>query len=435
MRAWAVVLIVLAVSGWAASSWLYFCYGTLSVRYSELCRNYDELSKSYIGLENRYESLESEHELLNTRYKSLQEDYNNLSHRYSSLELKYSILQSNYNDLNSRHQRLEADYKSLWKDYIELNRSYRILAEEYEVLNVEYQTLRSDYTALASKYRSLSESYITLQQSYATLQLQYEELSVEFKEVSSAYRAVSSELETWRVLHIGTTLETYYDYVRANVFSILGLIPVAEERWYKFPSYYKLSVQFAAQMAAHDVGNCYWPNLKCESEYYEYTGEYSYKTASSILRYALNLANVNVRDSATVKIDKILRFISSIVHYEHRLIDHMWFPTETLTFRSGDCTSFSILASALFEMAGIKSAIGFFENANGDGHAMVLVRLESLDGYSYYYYSDLTGLGLTAGKWIIIEPQFRSLSEQEESQDSWIPQWKLIAAAEVPYGP
>jgi hypothetical protein len=129
-----------------------------------------------------------------------------------------------------------------------------------------------------------------------------------------------------------------------------------------------------------------------------------------------------------------MKFTNSLVHYEHKLIDHMWFPTETLTFRSGDCTSFSILESSLFEMVGIKSAVGFFRNSQGEGHAMILVHLDSLGGYRYYYYPDLTSYGLSTGQWIIIEPQYYSLSQQQSKQDQWIPQWRLVAAAEVSYG-
>ena len=81
------------------------------------------------------------------------------------------------------------------------------------------------------------------------------------------------------------------------------------------------------------------------------------------------------------------------------MLDHMWFPSETLAFRSGDCTSFSILAASMFEAVGIKSAIGFFRNNRGEYHAMVLVHLNDLGSYNYYYYyynNDLTSYGLMA---------------------------------------
>ena len=164
-----------------------------------------------------------------------------------------------------------------------------------------------------------------------------------------------------------------------------------------------------------------------------YAGEYSYETSSRIMDEAMSMVNVSVSDSSTVKIDKVLAFIYQNVFYENRLLDHMWFPCETLTFRSGDCTAFSILAASMFEDAGIKSAVGFFSNSSLGGHAMVLVRLDDLGLYDYWYYGDLTSYGLASGKWIIIEPQFGSISEQAANLN-WIGYWDLDACAEVPYG-
>lgn len=251
--------------------------------------------------------------------------------------------------------------------------------------------------------------------------------------LNSRYTSLQYTLTTWEQLHIGTTFETYCDYVRANVMTIGGQ-PLGEEEWWAYPNYDQDSVTFAADMAAHDAGNLYWPNLEDGSHYYNYTSEYSPDTANRILLQALRLADVKSTDDAVIKIDKIMKFTSSIVHYEYKLIDHMWFPTETLAFRSGDCTSFSILESALFEMVGVKSAVGFFRDSQGYGHAMILVRLDDLAGYRYYYYPDLTPYGLSTGQWIIIEPQYDSLYQQQSKQDQWMPQWKLVTAAEVSYG-
>lgn len=91
---------------------------------------------------------------------------------------------------------------------------------------------------------------------------------------------------------------------------------------------------------------------------------------------------------------------------------------ETLTFHSRDCTSFSILAASMLEEAGTKTAIGFFTNSTLGGHAMVLVHLDSLDSHGNLYYSDLTSYKLTSSRWIIIETQYASLTEQDaRSQD------------------
>jgi len=78
------------------------------------------------------------------------------------------------------------------------------------------------------------------------------------------------------------------------------------------------------------------------------------------------------------------------------------------------------LAGTMLEAAGIKSAVAFFTNSTLGGHAMVLVHVDNLGGYGYYYYSDLTSYGLASGKWIEIK--------------RWFTYWSIVACAEVPYG-
>ncbi|MGQ9680290.1 MAG: transglutaminase domain-containing protein [Candidatus Bathyarchaeia archaeon] len=102
-----------------------------------------------------------------------------------------------------------------------------------------------------------------------------------------------------------------------------------------------------------------------------------------MIQDAVTYSLVMTTNSDVVKIDKIFGFIHSHIKYQTRLLDHMWFPTETITFKSGDCTSFSILAACMFEKVGIKSAIGFFTNDTLGRHAIVLVRLDNLGGYPY----------------------------------------------------
>jgi len=157
-------------------------------------------------------------------------------------------------------------------------------------------------------------------------------------------------------------------------------LPLAFYRWARrICGSIPTTITFAADLASHDIGNLWWPALDNGCAYYNYVGEYSYQTSSRIM----DQANISYSDSDAMKIDKILAFINSIVHYEYRMIDHMWFPCETLNFRSGDCTSFSILAAAMFERAGIKSAIAFFTNSS-----MVLVHIDNLCSHKYWYYDD-----------------------------------------------
>jgi len=344
---------------------------------------------------------------------------------YMQLGGQVTSLQGSYNTLN-------ANYADLQGDFLTLNQSYTGLQGSYSSLTANYNSLQGSYNALNSNFLGLQGAYGALNSSYQGLQAQYANLSGRYSALASEYDTLATEYEIVTTLHVGTSLETYFDYVRANVIT-LGGQPLGEEEWANYPDYYEDSCKMAAYFAAHDAGQLYWPSMEDESGYYEATGEYSYETAVAMVDYALEVAGVNSWDSDVVKIDKILAFMDARVEYETRLIDHMWFPIETLSFRSGDCTSFSILAGCMFERVGIKSAVGFFTNDTLGAHAMVLVHMDDLGPYGYVYYSALTGYGLASGTWIVIEPQTGSLEENYEYTD-WILYWDLVAASEVKYG-
>jgi len=316
--------------------------------------------------------------------------------------------------------------------YLQVNQELSTLRTSYTSLQSQYSDLQTRYTQLGESYSGLQVEYNRLQRSYSALLTNYSSLQEAQQSLITSYSELSQSYTIETTLRIGTSLETYYDYVRANVVD-LGSEPLGEERWYLQPSYYNLSVSFAAIEAAHDAGNAYWPGMETGCDYYNIASEHAYTTASNIIANAIVFSGINYTDSSVDRIDKILKIIHSLVTYQHRFVDHMWFPTETLTFRSGDCTSFSILAACMFERVGIKSAIGFFKDAQGEHHAMVLVRLDGLGQYGYDYYWDLRAYGLSPGKWIIIEPQCSSLSEYSNDLD-WVTTWSLIAASEVPYG-
>ncbi|MCQ5374700.1 MAG: hypothetical protein NO515_06785 [Candidatus Methanomethylicia archaeon] len=377
----------------------------------------DKLNSDLLATQNRLSELQIEKAALEANYASLSKDYDQLNLTYSNLKTNYETLSINYSQLNLEYNQLKNGYSLLLANYSQLSARYDDLNSKYTALNAAYIQLQSSQGTLSTQYSTLQTSYNILSQSYNQLQAAYTQLQIDYDKESS--------------LRIGTTLETYYDYVRANLLT-LGFFPLGEERWYLFPDYYNSSVTFAASMAAHDAGNAYWSSMEEGSRYYEITGEHSYDTANNIMTKAMIYAGIKATDSYVDKIDKILNFVNSRVIYQSRLLDHMWFPTETLTFKSGDCTSFSILAACMFEKAGIKSAIGFFKHEN-ESHAMVLVRLDNLGSYSYSYYPSLTSYGLSAGKWIVIEPQFKSLSKYSSNLD-WVMQWGLVAACEVPYG-
>jgi predicted transglutaminase-like cysteine proteinase/archaellum component FlaC len=324
-------------------------------------------------------------------YVNMQNQISVLNYEKNFLERKLDMLQISYNELNSSFNTLYARY--------------------FELLN-QYENLSRDYITLYSRYEDLNGRYITLQVSYQNLQSN-------FNSLMKSYDSLQIELEVEKTLQIGNSLESYYDYLRQE----LGFEGVKHWSSTYTESYWQMEADFAAKLALHDLGFSYWPDL--EKNYYEIVGEYSYDTAKRKIDQVIALIGIKTYDTPTEKIKKTLSFINQYIHYENDIDDIFLAPVETLAYRSGDCEDFSILVATLLEAEGIDSAIGFFTNGNGEYHAMVLVHLEELTGFSYHYFSDLTNLGLKEGKWIVIEPQ-RTIDQQG---DEWIEQWTLLVAA------
>jgi len=185
-------------------------------------------------------------------------------------------------------------------------------------------------------------------------------------------------------------------------------------------------VQFCANLAKHDIGEVYWETY--DDYYFEATGTHAYNDAHNELLEILSLAGVSSTDDDITQMAKILVFINLNMDYASDLEDKFFSPVETLAYGTGDCDDYSILAAALFELVGVDSAVAFFSNDLDEGHAMALVHLDDLGDHGFYYYSDLTSIGLQAGDWIIIEPQ-DLISAQDDPQ--WIEQWDVEVAAET----
>jgi hypothetical protein len=215
-------------------------------------------------------------------------------------------------------------------------------------------------------------------------------------------------------LRIGNSMSSYYEKLR----STYVLRELSE----------KERCQFAAQLALHDLHKLSFTQI--EEKFGEDVGYESYEKASEVLGKAYGYCGVTEDDTDAERIKKILEFVIWYVEYEPEIDDSMRAPVETLHLRSGDCDDFCILTSALFVKSGIDSAIGFFSNQEGAGHAMVLVHLDDLGGYGCAYREDLSGFGLQEGIWIIIEPQ--SLIEYQDDRE-WINQWKLRMAIELDF--
>ncbi len=185
-------------------------------------------------------------------------------------------------------------------------------------------------------------------------------------------------------------------------------------------------VKFVAKLVNHDLGQDEWPTI--EEEYHSSTGLHSYEVALSVLDKTLSIANVHTLMSDTRKIELILEFVVNHISYETEIHERHLAPVETLTLRSGDCDDYSALVAALLERVGIDSAIASFENDDKIWHFMVLARLDELDIDRFWCFDDLTDMGLSPGRWIMIESQ--SLLEFQGDEE-WMTQWNLIKAAEV----
>ncbi|MEM2904957.1 MAG: transglutaminase-like domain-containing protein [Candidatus Bathyarchaeia archaeon] len=391
-----------------------------------------------IQLQNEVSARAIEISQLNSTISSQQAQISTLEQEKAKLQSDLTEAQSKIRSYESQISTLQTKLTKAQSQISDLSLQVLSQAANISALQGQVASLQTQLAGnltLVSQLRTWLSGNLTrvaqLQAQVSTLDAQVQSLTSQVASLQAQYAAVQNSLAASQLLYIGTALETYYDYVRANCYTF-GLETIGEEKWSNYPNYYNISVSFAANLASHDIGNLWWPTLETGCDYYNYTGEYSYETSSRIMQGAMTLAGVYSSDSDVTKTEKILAFIHSVVHYEHRMLDHMWFPCETLAFRSGDCTSFSILAAAMLEAAGIKAAVAFFTNSTLGGHAMVLVHLDNLGAYGYWYYGNLTGYGLTSGRWILIEPQYASLSQQD---DAWISYWSLKACAEVPYGP
>ncbi|MCK5402961.1 hypothetical protein KAI60_02500, partial [Candidatus Bathyarchaeota archaeon] len=315
-----------------------------------------------------------------------------------------------------------------YNNYDQTNTAYQILTVQYLSLLNETNTLQNNYTNLQSSYGDLQTNFTDIQNSYYTLNTFHQLLSQDKAQLETDYDSLVDEhtylslsYAVERCLRIGNSLGSYYDYLRQE----LG--PTGTENWWREtdPNYWQTSVDFATNLALHDISKIYWPAI--EEDYYEAVGEYSYDTASAKIQEVLSLIEIQTYDSATVAITKILAFINKYIHYELEVNDVFLAPVETLGYKSGDCDDFSILVASILDNIGIESAIGFFVNEYDQYHAMILVNLADLEGYGYYYHEDLTQNGLDPGRWIIIEPQ----ATIETQDTSWIEQWTLFAVSEL----
>jgi hypothetical protein len=326
----------------------------------------------------------------------------------------YTLLDS----CQEENSNINEKYNSLISDYNKLIINHSKSLEDYENLEYILNDLQSNYELILLNLTNLQNDYNTLQNSFNNCS--NEPLNDE----------LNDELSVLKTLRTPTLLAKYYRDFRSNLTKI-GYSQSIDKNWWISSSYIEEGLEYSAKLASHDAGNFYWPFLDIESEYYDSTGEYSHQSSNSIMNEFLSFAKIDGNDTSTEKVDKIMNHISHYIHYENKTMNAIWFPVESLSFMRADQINMAILYSAIFEMVEIKSAIGFFGNSTGAFHMIVLIQLDDLEGYEYMFYDDLVNLGLSPGRWIIIDPLFDSLSEQELNL-AWLDQWHIGFVAELP---
>jgi hypothetical protein len=296
----------------------------------------------------------------------------------------------------------------------------------YERFRIEafYKENVADIESLRKENIRLEDQLSLLQNQVYDLQLQLNlkeanvsRIDEEYQSLQIEYEALKRDYQLTSELKIGNSLTSFYDYVR-------------QEKGFSGDASYKATdedrVQFAVNLVLHDLNRYSWPSI--EDEYYEKIGIHSYDAAWNLMQIALNNTGIEEDDSMVDGIEKILTFVNGYLEYEIEFDNIFRAPVETLSMKHGDCEDYAILASAFFETVGIDSAIGFFQNIEDEYHAMVLIHIEDLGEHGFWYFDDLTHLGLREGRWIIIEPQYEI---EHQEYDEWMSQWSLRVAAEV----
>lgn len=339
-----------------------------------------------------------------------------------SLEIDLLSLDLVVEGLSEEINSAQSDYEAAQNDISELSGEITLLEFSLENLQEENVALEADKASLQFELAETEATVISLQASYDELDRFYQILYETYENTYTHYEELLLDLQLEQMLRIGNSLESYYDYLRS------GLGPTGAEnwRWYSIQSIWQREVEFAVNLAQHDLWRIYWPDY--ETDYEELTGENSYETAWYKLQDVVSCIDFAASDTPAVKIEKVLSFLNDNIHYETEINDVFLAPVETLGFKSGDCDDYSILAAALFEYIEVESALAFFKNDANEYHAMVLVNLDDLGGYGYWFYDDLTSLGLPEGKWIKIEPQS---TIENQSNDEWMSQWIILVAQEL----
>ena len=291
---------------------------------------------------------------------------------------------------------------------VQTQKTIQQLSENITLIKDEMISTEQEYESTLYGYRNKIEE---LNINISRLNLKITVRDEMYDLLDGKYKELEEENRIYYLIHIATNLDSFYDLVReekglTGINVIVGGLDQAQPT----------QISFASKLALHDLGFSCFPRM--EEDYYEATGNSSYIMARETLKQIIGGLDISETDTDTQKIAQILEFVNDEVYYKPEPTDFYMAPTETLRIGSGDCDDYSILAAALFEMVGINSALGLFDNAEGEWHMMVLVNIEGLEGYHYSHWHDLTNMGLDKGYWTIIEPQ-RRINNQVDGLDIW----------------
>lgn len=293
-----------------------------------------------------------------------------------------------------------------------INSKYLSASDEASNLKTELQDTKGLLESTKSSLQNTESLLETIKNELYETQQELSELKGELSITTSELSESERNLLREQTLTIGNTLQDHYNEIR-ELYNMASMSNAQK-------------AEFLANLAKHDNGLIYWPNIA--NEYYQKAGSHCYDDARAKLSFVIGDAGYLSSDLLYTQIKKILDWVNTYINYESEFDDIYRAPVETLALKSGDCDDYSALVSALFKRVGIHTAVGLFINKNTGGrHVMVLIHYSDLGGYGYSYFNDLTVYGLESGRWIVIEPQ-RKIETQGQLS---ISEYSLYAVHEV----
>jgi prefoldin subunit 5 len=182
----------------------------------------------YQDLQGKYSALSSEHDSLKASYSSLNLSYNDLSSRYSGLQITYTSLQSSYTTLQSQYSSLQSNYSSLQSQYSSLQSSYNTLSSSYQTLQTERNGLATKIQTMNTNFQGLVELFNTRyglgERCKQFITLDDPSIRTLVSQVTGGWSGTDSDLwsdlsqlQTWVVLHVSYSYDTYTPVITGSL--------------------------------------------------------------------------------------------------------------------------------------------------------------------------------------------------------------------------